>query len=139
MITYIVWLLRLLPSKHMLSWRHVLKAFKEVILSWSCEKPTCTFTRKNSFTQPHSCILPSFSHNSSRLFLPKRLWKCVSKLFFMKYKQKAVLLVIYCSTTIHLSQLFSYWIWHLTFSWESFLSNKLEFFFSSCNIKGPHR
>ena len=33
---------------------------------------------KNSFTDPHSCILLSFSQNVSRLLLPKRFWKCAS-------------------------------------------------------------
>ena len=40
-------------------------------------------------------LLPSFSKNASWLLLPKRLWKCASKFFFRKYKQKVVLLVIY--------------------------------------------
>ena len=50
---------------------------------------------KNSFTNPPSCILPSFSKNASRLLLPKRLLKCASKIFFSKYERKVVLLVIY--------------------------------------------
>ena len=33
---------------------------------------------------------------------------------------------------IHLSQISSYWTWHLTSSWAQFLSNKLEFSVS-CN------
>ena len=36
---------------------------------------------------------------------------------------------------INLSQIFSCWICHLTFSWVQFLSNKLEFFVSCNNIK----
>ena len=51
--------------------------------------------KKNSFTYPPSCILPSFSKNASQLLLPKRLLKCVSKISFRKYKQKVVLLVIH--------------------------------------------
>ena len=57
--------------------------------------PTCKFTKKNSFTHPPSCILPSFSQNASRLLLPKRFCKCVSTISFRKYKRKVVLLVIY--------------------------------------------
>ena len=34
-----------------------------VTLSWSCEMPTCKLTKKNSFTHPPLCILPSFSQN----------------------------------------------------------------------------
>ena len=50
---------------------------------------------KNSFMQPPSCILPSFSQNASWLLLSKRLWKCASTISFQKYKRKGVLLVIY--------------------------------------------
>ena len=50
---------------------------------------------KNSVTYPPSCILPSFPKNLSQLLLPKRFWKCVSKISFRKYKQKLKLLVIY--------------------------------------------
>ena len=32
---------------------------------------------KNSFTDPLSCILPSFSQNASRLPLPKRVFESV--------------------------------------------------------------
>ena len=89
---------------------------------------------ENSFTHPSSCILPSFSQNTSWLLLPKRLWKCASTISFRKYKRKVVFFVIYLFNSIHLSQLSSCWVWHLTFSWVQFLSNKLEFFVS-CNIK----
>ena len=41
---------------------------------------------------------------------------------------------ITCNLTVHLSQLSSCWIWHLTFSWVQILSNKFESFVS-CNIK----
>ena len=53
---------------------------------------------KNSFTHAPSCTLPSFSQNSSfskntsRLLLPKRLSKCASTISFRKYKRKVVLL-----------------------------------------------
>ena len=53
---------------------------------------------KNSFTHTPSCILPSFSkntsfsQNTSRLLLPKRLWKCKSTISLRKYKRKVVLL-----------------------------------------------
>ena len=65
------------------------------LIWWSCEMPTCNFTKKNSFTHPPYCISPSFSQNTSWLLLPKRLWKCESTISFWKYKQKVVLLVIY--------------------------------------------
>ena len=42
---------------------------------------------KNSFTHSPSCILPSFSKNTSRLLLPKSLWKCASTISFRKYKR----------------------------------------------------
>ena len=55
---------------------------------------TCKFTKK-SFTYLSSCILSSFFKNASRLLPPKRLSNCASKIYFTKYKQKVVLLVIY--------------------------------------------
>ena len=58
---------------------------------------------ENSFTNPPSCILPSFSKNASRLLLPKRLLKvCEQKNFFRKNEQRVVLLVIYLLNSIHL-------------------------------------
>ena len=68
---------------------------KEVNLLWSCKMPTPNFTKKSTFTNPPSCILPSFSQNASRLLLPKRPWKCESTISFWKCKRKVVLLVIY--------------------------------------------
>ena len=81
----------------------------------------------NSFAYPPSCILPSFSKNASRLLPPKRLWKCASKIYFGRYKQRVVLLVIYLFNYDSLRQLASFWMWHLRFFWVRFLSNKLEF------------
>ena len=52
------------------------------------------YIKKNSFTHPLSCILPSFSQNASLLLPPKRLSKCASTVSFRKYKRKVVLLVI---------------------------------------------
>ena len=75
---------------------------------------------KNSFTYPSSYILPSFSKNASRLHFPKRLLKYASKIFFKKQKQKVMLLVVYLLITIHLSQLPSRWMWHLTLFWVRF-------------------
>ena len=51
--------------------------------------------KKNFFTNPPSCILPSFSKNASRLLLPKRLLKVWSKIFFRKNEQGAAILVTY--------------------------------------------
>ena len=44
---------------------------------------------KSSFTHRPSCILPSFSKNTSRLLLPKGLGrsKCASTVSFRKYKR----------------------------------------------------
>ena len=51
---------------------------------------------KNSFTDPPSRVLPSFSKNASGLILPKRLFESVrAQFFFRKYKRKVMLLVIY--------------------------------------------
>ena len=44
---------------------------------------------KNSFTNPPSCILPSFSKNASRLLLPKRLLKVCEQKFFQKKRAKS--------------------------------------------------
>ena len=85
---------------------------------------------KNSFTHSPSCILPSFSKNTSRLLLPKSLWKCASTISFRKYKWKVVLLVIY---------LFNYdssksTLFMLNMEFDVLLWNKLEFFIS-WNVK----
>ena len=42
---------------------------------------------KNFFTHTLSCILPSFSQNTSRLLLPKRLSKCACTITFRNGKQ----------------------------------------------------
>ena len=49
--------------------------------------PTCKLTKKNSFTNPPSCILPSSSKNASRLLLPKSLWNCSRTTSFRKYNR----------------------------------------------------
>ena len=84
------------------------------------------FYEKNSFTHPPSCILPLFSQNASRLLLRKRLCKRPSTLSFRKYKRKVCYFSFTCSITIHVSQLSSCWMWHLTFSWDY----KTSFFFA---------
>ena len=86
--------------------------------------PTCDFTKKNSFTHPPSCILPSFSQNVSRLLFPMRLWKFASTISFRKYKRKVVLLVIYLFN--YDSSKSAFFIWHLTFSYKNIL------FFALC-------
>ena len=49
----------------------------------------------------------------------------------LKYKQKAMSLVIYLfNYGSSKSTFFIYWIWHLTLSWIRFLSKLLEFFVS---------
>ena len=68
---------------------------EEVNLWWRFEIPTCNFTKKNSFTHLSSFILPSFSQNTSRSLLPKRLWKSESTVSFWKCKRKVLLLVFY--------------------------------------------
>ena len=69
---------------------------------------------KISFTHPPSCILPSFFKNTSRLFLPKSLWKCASTISFRNISE---LPAIY---------LLNYYSSKSKFSWVQFLSNKLE-------------
>ena len=92
----------------------------------------CKFMEKKSFAL-FPCILPSFSQNESRLLLPKRLWKCTSTISFRNYKRKEVLLIIYLSIMIHLSELSSCGIWHWRCLEYGFCQiNKLEFFVS-CN------
>ena len=94
---------------------------------------------KNSFTHPSSCILPSFSQNTSELLLPKRLWKFESTISFWKCKWKVVLLVIYLFNYDSSKSIFFMLNYGITFSWGfswvQFLSNKLEFFVSCNNIK----
>ena len=51
-----------------------------------------------------------------------------------RIEAESSVIVIYLFNYVHLSQLSSCWIWHLTFSWVQLLSNKLEFFVS-CNKK----
>ena len=50
---------------------------------------------KNSFTNPPSCILLSFSKNAPRLLLPERFLKVCEQIFFQKNEQRVVLLVTY--------------------------------------------
>ena len=97
---------------------------EEVNQYWSCKMPTCKFT-KNFFTHPTSSISPS--QNASRLLLSKDFESVQSQLLSGNISES--------SNTCNLpeSQLSSCWIWHLTFSWVQFLSNKLQFFVS-CNI-----
>ena len=49
---------------------------------------------KDSLTHPLLCILPAFSQNASRLLLPKRVWKCVSTIFFWRK-------VLYLEAVVH--------------------------------------
>ena len=115
-----------------------------VSLLWSCEMPRgcCQLqvNEKNSFTHPSSCILTSFSQNTSELLLPKRLWKFESTISFWKCKWKVVLLVIYLFSYDSSKSIFFMLNYGITFSWGfswvQFLSNKLEFFVSCNNIKG---
>ena len=88
--------------------------------------------RKNYFTYPPSCILPSFSQNASPLLLQKRLWKCASTISFTKNKRKGVLLVIYLFKYDSSKSTFFMLLFNL--SWVWFLSKKLEFFVS-CKTK----
>ena len=91
---------------------------------------------KSSFTHPPSCILSSFSQNVSRLLLPKRPWKCESKMSFWKWKRKVVFLLIYQFNYDSSKSTFPHFkLWHLASSWAKLLSNKLEFFVSCNNIK----
>ena len=91
--------------------------------------PNCKLTKKISLTDPYTCILPSFSQNTSQ-------WKCVSTFFFRKCRRKVVLLVFYLLD--YDSPKSTFFIWHLKFSWVQFLSNKMEFF-TSYNINVTRR
>ena len=106
---------------------------EEVNLLWSCEMPICTFTKKK-LPFP-SCSLPSFSQNTSRLPLPKRLWKRESTISFWKCKRKVVPLVIYLFNYDSSKSAF----FMLNIAFDVLLSavfiNKLEFFISWNNIK----
>ena len=86
---------------------------------------------KNSFKHPPSCILRSFSQNTSHLPLPKRLWKFESTISFWKAESSVT-----CNLPFHPSQRSSCWVMAFNFScgfsWVQFLSNKLELFVS-CN------
>ena len=42
---------------------------------------------KSSFTHPPSCTLSSFSKNTSRLLLPRSLWKRANTICFRKYER----------------------------------------------------
>ena len=64
-------------------------------LRMTVKMPTCNLTKKRTFAHPPSCILPSFSQNTTQLLLQKRLWKFESTISFWKCKRKIVLLVIY--------------------------------------------
>ena len=90
--------------------------------------PTYKLTKKNSFTHLPTCILPSFSQNTSQSLLQKKFWACVGLISFGKYKQKVVLLVIYLFN--YDSSRSTFFIWHLMFSWVQFLSNEFKFFVS---------
>ena len=76
---------------------------------------------KNSFTYPHSCILPS--KNAPPLLFLKGFLKCASKIPFRKYNQKVVLLVIYlfnCDSS----------------KWTSFILNvEFDFVFSTIFVE----
>ena len=74
-----------------------------------------------------SYVLLSFYKNALRLLLPKRLWKWASIISLRIYNQKVMLLVIYLFNYDSLSQVPSWWIWHLMLFWARFLSNILEF------------
>ena len=87
---------------------------------------------KSSFTHPPSCILPSFSKNTSRLLLPKSLWKCASIISFRKYKR------VTCNLPVQLKFLQVNFL-HVEDAIESFL--EYSFYqvnwnsFVSCDVK----
>ena len=63
-------------------------------------------------------------------------FKVCEHTFFQEIKaESSVTCNLHVQSRFHLSQLSSCWLWHLTFSWVQFLSNKLEFFVSCNNIK----
>ena len=92
-------------------------------------------TKRSSFTHRPSCILLSFSQNTSSLLLPKRFWKCVNTTSFRRCKEKVVLLVIYLFNYNSSKSTFFMLNYGICRSLEQFLSNKLEFFVSCNNVK----
>ena len=87
---------------------------------------------KSSFTHPPSCILPSFSKNTSRLLLPKSLWKCASTISFRKYKRVA------CNLPVQLQFLQVNFL-HVEYAIGRFLEysfNQINFnSFVSCDVR----
>ena len=59
----------------------------EGVLLIKIKMTACSFMKKTSFTHNILCILPSFSQNTSRLLLLKRLWSCLSTLSFRNYQR----------------------------------------------------
>ena len=88
--------------------------------------PTCKLMKKSLLLILHVFCLHFLRIHYEGFF--QRGFKSVRAQFL------SILLVIYCSITIHLSQLSSCLILHLTFFWVQFLSNQLELFLS-CDIK----
>ena len=58
---------------------------EEVNLQWSCEKRTCKFTKKNSFTYPPSCILFSFFLECITIASSEEALKVCEHNFFQKF------------------------------------------------------
>ena len=59
-------------------------------LVFSCEFHEISknaFLHRAPLVAASACSLPSFSKNTSRLLLPKSLWKCASTISFRKYKR----------------------------------------------------
>ena len=74
----------------------------------------------NSFTQPPSCIFPSFSQKTSWCGFGSVRAHFLSG----KINESWCYLLFACSNTIHLSQLSWCRKWHLTLPWVRLLSNK---------------
>ena len=66
--------------------------------------PVCKLTRK-TFTHPPSCILPSFSKNTSRLLLPKSLCKCASTISFSELPVTYLFIYDFSKSTFSMSNL----------------------------------
>ena len=121
--------------KHFIQERQVafedVKMLKDNLITWKlyAKKLICNEVAR---CQPESLRKKLF-HASSFMYFAFIFSECVtitSSKEALKvcehnfFQRKVVLLVIYLSITIDLSQLSSCWIWHLTFSWAQFLSNK---------------
>ena len=123
-------------SKASIYLKSIKTVWGEVNLLWSCKMSTCNFTKK---TLSHILSFIYFSFIFSEYITissSEGALKVWEHNFFLKIQAESS---VTCNLSVRL------WfiqinflhpeLWHLTFSWIQFLSNKLEFFVSCNNIK----